>query len=82
MLSDEQIELFAIRAAKGNNGGKWSEHYTDDQKDYWRRFVRDLAGSIRGVQDGDLSPDEILASTSADIDTLGDNGGAASDGGL
>lgn len=70
MLSDEQVELFAIRAAKGNNGGNWSEHYTEEQKDYWRRFVRDLASTIRGVQDGDLSPDEICAATSSDIDVL------------
>ena len=72
MLSDEQVELFAIRAAKGNNGGEWSSHYTEEQKDYWRRFVRDLAGTIRGMQDGDLSPDEILAASSVDIAILDD----------
>lgn len=45
-LDDATIEAFAIRVALGNNGGKWSEHYTEDQKNKWRRFVRELAGEI------------------------------------
>jgi hypothetical protein len=45
-MTPEQIEAFAIRAALGNNGGTWSEHYTDSQKEHWRRFVRDLAADI------------------------------------
>jgi hypothetical protein len=36
------IERFAIRAAKGNNGGEWATHYTEDQKQHWRDFVRDM----------------------------------------
>ena len=47
MLSDDQIEAFAIRAAKGNNGGEWATHYTETQKEYWRQFVRDLAAAIQ-----------------------------------
>lgn len=38
------IEQFAIRAAKGNNGGEWATHYTEEQKEYWRQFVRELVG--------------------------------------
>lgn len=45
-LDDATIEAFAIRVALGNNGGKWSEHYTEDQKNRWRRFVVDLAREI------------------------------------
>ena len=36
------IEQFAIRAAKGNNGGEWATHYTEEQKEFWRQFVREL----------------------------------------
>lgn len=43
------IEALAIRAAKGNNGGEWATHYTEDQKDYWRQFVRDLAAAARNI---------------------------------
>jgi hypothetical protein len=45
-LDAATIESFAIRVALGNNGGKWSEHYTEDQKDRWRKFVVDLASEI------------------------------------
>ena len=40
--AQDQIERFAIRAAKGNNGGEWATHYTEEQKDYWRTFAADL----------------------------------------
>jgi len=42
MLSDNQIEKFAIQVALGNNGGKWSTHYTEDQKNHWRDFIKKL----------------------------------------
>jgi hypothetical protein len=42
------LEQFAIRAAKGNNGGEWATHYTEAQKEHWRRFVRDLVAAIKG----------------------------------
>jgi hypothetical protein len=45
-LTDEQIEELAIRCAKGNNGGEWATHYTEDQKNFWRGFVRGLEDSI------------------------------------
>lgn len=41
-LAKEAIEELAIRAALGNNGGEWAEHYTDDQKEHWRQWVRDF----------------------------------------
>ena len=43
---DEVIERFAIRCAKGNNGGEWATHYTEDQKNFWRDFVRDLVADL------------------------------------
>ncbi len=46
MLSDEQIEAFAIRAALGNNGGEWATHYVEKHKEHWRQFVRDLIAAI------------------------------------
>jgi hypothetical protein len=45
-MTDEDVEKFAIRAALGNNGGSWSEHYTEDQKSHWRQFIRDLEAAI------------------------------------
>lgn len=45
-LHEIVVEHFAIRAALGNNGGKWDEHYTEDQKNHWRTFVRELADAI------------------------------------
>jgi hypothetical protein len=40
------VEAFAIRAALGNNGGTWAEHYTEEQKEHWRQFIRDLVSTI------------------------------------
>ena len=48
-MTDEQIDAFAIRAALGNNGGQWSTHYTEAQRNHWRRFVRDLAAAMRAA---------------------------------
>ena len=58
----DKVEEFAIRAALGNNGGAWAVHYTEDQKEHWRQFIRDLAAAVaievasasyeRGVRDG------------------------------
>lgn len=51
-LTAEQIETYAIRCAKGNNGGEWlktpsgEQHYTEKQKEHWRNFIRDLALDI------------------------------------
>lgn len=42
MFSDGTIETLAIRCALGNNGGEWATHYTDEQKEHWRSFARDL----------------------------------------
>lgn len=41
------IERYAIRCARGNNGGEWATHYTEDQKEFWRTFVRDLVGELK-----------------------------------
>jgi hypothetical protein len=46
-MTNEKIEEFAIRVALGNNGGKWSDHYTEEQKEHWRKFIRDLIESIK-----------------------------------
>lgn len=45
-MNPKTLESFAIRAALGNNGGTWAEHYTEDQKEHWRQFVRDLEASM------------------------------------
>ena len=42
MISEEQLEYFAIKVALGNNGGTWAEHYKEHHKEYWRNFVRKL----------------------------------------
>lgn len=43
---DDGVEKLAIRAALGNNGGEWAEHYTEAQKEHWRQWVRDLAVGV------------------------------------
>ena len=45
-LHKEIVEQFAIRCALGNNGGEWAEHYTPEQKEHWRQFVRELADDL------------------------------------
>ena len=45
-LTPGQIEPYAIRCARGNNGGEWATHYNEDQKNFWRAFVRDLAADL------------------------------------
>ena len=47
-MNRDRVEEFAIRAALGNNGGAWAEHYTEEQKEHWRRFIRDLVFEIEG----------------------------------
>jgi hypothetical protein len=49
-MTPEQIESFAIRAALGNNGGTWAEHYTEKQKEHWRQFVRDLVAAMNDTR--------------------------------
>ncbi len=41
-IPDDIIERYAIRCAQGNNGGEWASHYNEDQKNFWRKFVKDL----------------------------------------
>lgn len=59
-LTDDQVEMFAIRAAKGNNGGEWATHYADEHKEYWRTFVRSIAATIEETACGNIASDEIL----------------------
>ena len=66
MLDEATINDFAIRAAKGNNGGEWATHYTETHKRYWRAFVRDIEAAIRaqisaqvpnsGIENGQHQP--------------------------
>jgi exosome complex RNA-binding protein Rrp4 len=49
-MSPEAIEKFAIQVALGNNGGVWSTHYTEEHKEHWRKFIKDLVDEItKGV---------------------------------
>lgn len=45
-IEPDKLEELAIRAALGNNGGEWAKHYTPEQKEHWRQWVRDLAEAI------------------------------------
>jgi hypothetical protein len=45
-MTDSMIEKYAKRIALGNNGGDWAEHYTEDQKEHWRKLVRELIDDI------------------------------------
>lgn len=45
-LHEDMVERFAQRCAMGNNGGEWAIHYTEEQKNHWRQFVRELAEEV------------------------------------
>jgi hypothetical protein len=45
-MDEKTTERFAIRCARGNNGGEWATHYTEEQKEFWRAFVRDMAAEV------------------------------------
>ncbi len=61
-MTPEMIESFAIRIALGNNGGGWATHYTDEQKERWRQFVRDLVADVRAEI---RSQDKVLSELAA-----------------
>ena len=42
------IEKWAIRMALGNNGGAWATHYTEDQKNHWRKLAREMLDDAAG----------------------------------
>jgi hypothetical protein len=44
---EETMEELAIKAARGNNGGTWADHYTEEQKNFWRAFVQELVAAER-----------------------------------
>jgi hypothetical protein len=45
-LTEEELERYAIRAARGDDVPKWPAKFTKEQKTYWRNFVTDLAKMI------------------------------------
>ena len=51
---EEVLERFATRIALGP-GRDWPAHYPEDRKEYWRRFVREIAIglSIARIEDRD-----------------------------
>ena len=49
-LRPEQLEAYAIRCARGNNGGEWATHYTENQKEHWREFVRNLFSDMLALR--------------------------------
>lgn len=66
------VEKYAIRCALGNNGGTWETHYTEEQKEFWRKFVRDLLNdheqflvnaSINALapKPSEIAPDQLIS---------------------
>jgi hypothetical protein len=45
-ISFDIIEKYAMMIALGNNGGGWSTHYNEDQKNHWRNLVTNLCSDI------------------------------------
>lgn len=43
---DEFVEGFAKKIAIANNGGDWSTHYTEEQKNVWRQRGQELFDEI------------------------------------
>lgn len=42
----EIVEKWAIKLARGNNGGEWATHYNEDQKNFWRNLAEELINEI------------------------------------
>lgn len=50
---DEMAEEIAIYCAPGNDGDTWEPHYTEEQKNHWRRWARDLVMTVgQWLEDG------------------------------
>jgi hypothetical protein len=64
---EELIEKYAIRIARGNNGGEWSTHYTEAQKYFWRDIVRDLIEDYDEYRDGQNWPSVSVVRDKAEI---------------
>jgi phage pi2 protein 07 len=43
---EDLVEKYAIRMARGNNGGEWATHYNEDQKNFWRNIAREMLDDI------------------------------------
>lgn len=74
MMDPAKIEELAIRAATGANGGEWTIHYNDDQKEFWRQFVRDIGAAM--VPEGYVivprgPTSEMVKAAMAMVDPLG-----------
>lgn len=48
-MNDDQLEAFAIRAARGDDVKKWPRGFSKDQRDYWRQFILDLERGIATI---------------------------------
>ena len=66
-LTTEMVERFATRCALGNNGGDWATHYTEDQKEYWRKFVKDLAKAIDKAIEEALIDEVVVLGTTGSV---------------
>jgi hypothetical protein len=46
-MTDEDVEKFAIRAALGRSDAmSWLDGTSEDHKNHWRRFIRDLEAAM------------------------------------
>jgi len=46
-ISFSSMEDLAIGCARGNNGGEWGSHYTEEQKEFWRGFAQALYDKVK-----------------------------------
>lgn len=60
-MSPDKLEALAIKCALGNNGGVWAEHYTGDQKAFWRGFAQELVLEVSVPENDTLLKKESAA---------------------
>lgn len=63
---DALIERVAMRSAVANNGGEWATHFTEEQKEHWRKFAAERhvrAGFRRPWRDGGEGSGQMTLST-------------------
>jgi hypothetical protein len=47
---EELVDKFAIRIARGANSTSWGEWNTEEEKEFWRKIVRDLLAEYEALQ--------------------------------
>jgi hypothetical protein len=61
MLSEAQVDAFAIRCTRGPDAIEWTPRYSEAQRNLWRRLIRDLEVQIANALADNTNRDFVLA---------------------